>query len=107
MPIDVMYSFVCATPAISMAHPYLFRTYKVGDLMNPNCCIWEAARATTAAPTFFKRISIGEPGQAKTEFVDGALKCNNPTELVIGDARQLFGDTQRVGMVVSVGTGHR
>jgi hypothetical protein len=102
----MMYSFVCAMPAINMAHPYLFRTYKVAAVMNLNCHIWEAARATTAAPTFFKRISIGEPGQVKTEFIDGAVKCNNPTEVAIRDARQLFGDKQRIGVIVSLGTGH-
>jgi patatin-like phospholipase/acyl hydrolase len=51
------------------------RTYyndKVGDSM----CgykIWEAARATTAAPTYFPRMKLG-----KHDYVDGGLGYNNP-----------------------------
>ncbi|KAI9769204.1 MAG: hypothetical protein M1840_004333 [Geoglossum simile] len=55
-------AFVCTLSAIDMAHLRCFRTYKTRDNANANCEIWEAARATTAAPTFFKRIAIGEEG---------------------------------------------
>ena len=39
------------------------------------CKIWEAARATSAASTFFERIEIGPNRQS---FVDGAFRRNNP-----------------------------
>jgi patatin-like phospholipase/acyl hydrolase len=55
-------AFVCAMPANNMAYPRRFRTYQVRENASVNCKIWEAARATTAAPTFFKRIAIGEEG---------------------------------------------
>lgn len=99
-------AFVCAMPARSMAHPRRFRTYTVRSNPSANCQIWEAARATTAAPTFFKRIEIGEEGQAKEEFFDGGLRCNNPVDEVLNEARDIFGNDRRVNCVVSIGTGH-
>lgn len=99
-------AFVCAMPAKNMAYPRRFRTYQVRENASPNCFIWEAARATTAAPTIFKRISIGEEGHAKEEFIDGSVRCNNPANQVIEEARTLFGDDSTLGCLVSIGTGH-
>lgn len=99
-------AFVCAMPAKNMAYPRRFRTYQVRENAGPNCFIWEAARATTAAPTFFKRISIGEEGHAKEEFIDGGVRCNNPVIQVTEEARTLFGDDSTLGCLVSIGTGH-
>jgi len=99
-------AFVCAMPANSMANPRRFRTYRVRANENANCKIWEAARATTAAPTFFKRIAIGDEGQAKEEFVDGGLACNNPANQVLDEARVIFGNNRPVRCLVSIGTGH-
>ena len=99
-------AFVCAVPANDMAYPRRFRTYPVRTLASVNCKIWEAARATTAAPTFFKRIAIGEEGQAKEEFIDAGLGCNNPTSQVLEEARNIFGNDRTVRCLISVGTGH-
>lgn len=99
-------AFVCAVPANNMAYPRRFRTYPVRTLASANCRIWEAARATSAAPTFFKRIAIGEEGQAKEEFIDGGLGCNNPAIQVLEEARNIFGNNRLVRCLVSIGTGH-
>ena len=99
-------AFVCAIPAADMAHPRLFRTYQVRENASANCMIWEAARATTAAPTFFKCIAIGEEGRTKEEFLDGGLRYNNPAYQVIDEGRAVFGDGSRLGCLVSIGTGH-
>jgi predicted acylesterase/phospholipase RssA len=99
-------AFVCAVPANSMAYPRRFRTYPVRTLASANCRIWEAARATTAAPTIFKRIAIGEEGQAKEEFIDGGLRCNNPGNQVLEEARSIFGNDRLIRCLVSIGTGH-
>lgn len=45
--------------------------------------IWEAARATSAASTFFEPISIGDHGE---RFTDGALIHNNPVFQVYKEA---------------------
>lgn len=99
-------AFVCAMPANSMAHPRRFRTYRTRANASTNCRIWEAARATTAAPTFFKRIAIGEEGHAKEEFIDGALGYNNPAKEVLEEAKSFFGSDRPVRCLVSIGTGH-
>ncbi|KAL8939769.1 MAG: hypothetical protein Q9211_002587 [Gyalolechia sp. 1 TL-2023] len=99
-------TFVCAVPAANMAHPRLFRSYPVRENAAANCKIWEAARATTAAPTFFKRITIADDGGAQEDFLDGALRFNNPARLVLEEAMRSFGDASKLGCLVSIGTGH-
>ena len=88
-----------------MRYPRHFRTHTVRTPDSPNCTIWEAARATTAAPRFFKEISIGEEGQTKERFIDARIKCNNPVKEVMEEARLYFGDDRPVGVLVSIGTG--
>lgn len=66
---------------------------------NPNVKIWEAVRATSAAPTFFDPIHInGE------EYVDGGLGCNNPCKEVYEEAQRLWPDRE-IGCIISLGTG--
>jgi len=79
--------------------PVLFRTYQSRET-HTDCKIWEAARATSAAPTFFKRIEIGR----KQPFIDGGLGRNNPSQVVLEEAKALFGARQ-IGCLVSIGTG--
>jgi patatin-like phospholipase/acyl hydrolase len=83
--------------------PVLFRTYDSPHEPAAACTIWEAARATSAAPTFFKRIEIGTAPLAEA-FIDGGLGRNNPTGILLEEAKILF-PTQRVACVVSIGTG--
>ncbi|MCJ1392597.1 hypothetical protein MMC18_005467 [Xylographa bjoerkii] len=98
-------TFVCAMPALNMAFPRLFRSYRVRNNSSANCEIWEAARATTAVPTFFERVYIGE-GQLQEEFINGGLRCNNPTQEVLEEAKEVLGKERAIGCVVSIGTGH-
>ena len=99
-------AFVCAMPARNTAHPRRFRTYQARENPGPNCLIWEACRATIAAPTIFKRISIGEEGRAKEEFIDGGIRCNNPINQVIEESQILFKDDVTLRCLISIGTGH-
>ena len=66
--------------------------------------IWEAGRATSAAPTFFKRIYIGSEG-AKVAYLDAGLGYNNPIQQVLEEAQAVFGSGRQLGCVVSLGTG--
>ena len=104
---DSRLSFVCAVSTSDVTHaasPTLFRSYEVAKNKSYNCKIWEAARATSAAPTFFKRIRIGPPASG-VEYVDAGLGCNNPVKQVIAEAAQVFGENAQVACVISVGTG--
>ena len=78
----------------------LLRTYQSHET-HSNCKIWEAARATSAAPTIFKRIIIGR----EQPFIDGGLGRNNPSQVVLDEAKALFGARRQIGCLVSIGTG--
>jgi len=98
--------FVCAVPRKNVQYPRRFRTYRVQKNESANCKIWEAARATTAEPEFFKGIKIQGLGGIEEHFIGGGLTCNNPTREVLDEAQELYGVNQHVGVLVSVGTGH-
>ncbi|MCJ1359494.1 MAG: hypothetical protein MMC33_009496 [Icmadophila ericetorum] len=51
--------------------------------------IWEAARATSAATSFFAPIKITY-GNVSREFLDGAFAANNPIHKLWSEARELF-----------------
>jgi len=81
---DACKTFVLATTAKNASAgsgPRCIATYppRVGRFFPST--IWEAARATSAAPMFFKSITIGQAGMTE-EFIDGGLGANNPTEQV-------------------------
>jgi predicted acylesterase/phospholipase RssA len=67
--------------------------------------IWEAARATSAATTFFDPIKVGPHGE---EFVDGATGANNPVNEVWSEAADVWNGIPLQGNIkglVSIGTG--
>ncbi|KAF3766651.1 hypothetical protein M406DRAFT_76171 [Cryphonectria parasitica EP155] len=100
-------SIVCAVEARHMNKtPTNFRDWLPTKDANYNCKIWEAARATSAAPHLFKRVTIGEPLRQQ-HFVDGALGCNNPIRHVLSEALREFMGSQEVGCILSIGTGMR
>jgi predicted acylesterase/phospholipase RssA len=96
--------FVCAVPALDISTPRHFRTYPIEKNQEFDCAIWEAARATSAAPRIFKSIKIGREGM-KEEFVDAGLGCNNPVKQLIEEAEMLFDKPHKVSCIVSLGTG--
>lgn len=98
-------SFVCAVPAHNVKSVHHLRSYDIRENALPDCRIWEAARATTAAPTFFKSMEIDNNG-IKTPYYDGGLGHNNPTRRVVTEARAAFREPQRdIACIVSIGTG--
>ncbi|KAI3532841.1 hypothetical protein CSPX01_13176 [Colletotrichum filicis] len=98
--------FVCTVlqkDAAARAGPRLFRTYEVRENSTFDCKIWEASRATSAAPSYFDPISIGEVDEEEI-FIDGGLGYNNPIQQLLNEAQKVF-PKRRVACVVSVGTG--
>ncbi|KAF9892309.1 hypothetical protein FE257_002086 [Aspergillus nanangensis] len=67
--------------------------------------IWQAARATSAAPRFFKPFFHGPSGQS---YQDGAIYYNNPVEIAIGEQRLIWPQETETypDIVLSVGTGY-
>ena len=64
------------------------------------CQIWEAARATTAAPKLFPPIRIDE-----TVFIDGGITANNPTQEALREVAYLHGNKLSGTCIVSIGSG--
>lgn len=84
--------------------PELFRSYKAGGYSASPSAIWEAARATSAAPTYFKAMTIKEPEPAIT-YVDGGVGFNNPSQLARQEAARIWPASTSCTLV-SIGTGH-
>jgi len=99
---DICKVFVCATRAEDHSLAIL-RSYKTRrhDPLFGICKIWEAARATSAASTFFEPIEIGPSHQ---RFVDGALTGkNNPVRTANTESRDIWPGEER--LILSIGTG--
>lgn len=82
---------------------YIFeRPEHVADEMQ----VWHAARATSAAPRYFK--PFRSPNTMK-EYWDGALYHNNPIIVANHERRLLWPDvaTSHPDIVLSIGTGHK
>ena len=63
--------------------------------------IWQVARATSAAPTYFKPPIIDG-----LEYVDGGFGANNPCAEIYEEVRRMNNNSRRcVSIILSIGTG--
>jgi Patatin-like phospholipase len=76
----------------------LFKSYKVDGLEIP-CTIFQSARATSAAPTYFPEIII-----ENNSYVDGGIGYNNPAREGLKEANRIW-PNRKVGCLISVGAG--
>ena len=104
----VVSSKVTTTPP----QPFLFRNYAV-DHKDPHldqgtnqCFAWEAALATSAAPTYLPQVRLELTSEAtiNDKFEDGGYMANNPAMQAFKEVKRLF-PNRSVGVVVSIGTG--
>ncbi|KAL2889226.1 Vegetative incompatibility protein HET-E-1 [Ceratocystis lukuohia] len=79
--------------------PALLKTYHSIECFR-GCTVWEVARATSAAVTFFDSMKLGRDN---IEFIDASYGYNNPCEELIAEAETQFPGRQMV--VLSIGTG--
>lgn len=104
-------SFVCCTSG-QTSGTFLLRNYyssRGSPDLYETLRIWEAARATSAASTFFDPISIG-PNEEK--FLDGGSGANNPVRHIWGEATDIIDEEGEEGSLadnlsclISIGTG--
>lgn len=90
--------FVLTSLKNALGLPRILSTYDPNDRTTR---IWEALRATSAAPTFFEEMQFGTP---KVTYLDGGVGFNNPCAEVDYAAKALW-EGRSIGVVVSVGTG--
>ncbi|KAI9683039.1 MAG: hypothetical protein M1822_006232 [Bathelium mastoideum] len=100
--------FVTATSSEMPDATTILPSYRSGrwpeDLLSVTK-IWEAARATSAASTFFDPIEIGLDRET---FVDGATGANNPVNQVWDEAIDIWKFarlSENIQCLVSIGTG--
>src|SRR5437667_6244003 len=75
-------TFVVATSAANAEGPaVLFQSYTCEGYNANKCSIWQAARRTSAAPSFFRKMFVDVPAPGGW-YIDGGLRHNNPTQLV-------------------------
>ncbi|XTI90165.1 hypothetical protein V2W45_1344883 [Cenococcum geophilum] len=90
--------FVCVT--MENSKPLRLRSYSSMKEPALGCSIWEAGRATSAAPSFFDPVKISNGATLR----DGGLLNNNPILQLMDELNVEF-PGQKIACVVSVGTG--
>ncbi|HET9315151.1 MAG TPA: patatin-like phospholipase family protein [Vicinamibacteria bacterium] len=88
---------------------HVFRSWEAAVTPSADFPVWEAARATSAAPVFFPPAVVTSlDGSTTLHCVDGGVCVNDPAVLAVAEARRLLRDLGQEGralVVVSVGTG--
>ncbi|MBN2738384.1 MAG: patatin-like phospholipase family protein [Spirochaetales bacterium] len=93
---------------MSMEQPFFFkkRPAKYKGRHNQDFLMRHVARATSAAPTYFRPAKISPIGDEKLEycFVDGMIFAHNPALSAYIEARKIFPRAKKI-ILVSLGTG--
>ena len=92
---------------IERRQPYFFKSERALGDPKRNFAIREAARATSAAPTYFEPAKLQVPGEA-TDYlalVDGGVFANNPAACALVEGIAEFGATIDSVVLLSLGTG--
>ena len=87
--------------------PYFFKSWRARQHQDRDCLMWQAARATSAAPWYFPpyRLEGSSPNQYRA-LVDGGVFANNPSLAGLTEARKWTQDWREPKyLVVSLGTG--
>lgn len=98
-------TFVLALHAdVASGIPIRLRTYfSDRDHPTPHCTIWQAGRATSAAPTFFDPIIFGIP---PIKYVDAGLGYNNPSREALSEAIRIWPE-RTISCLLNIGTGNQ
>lgn len=82
-------------------YPHFFKTKYAKQPLEPleNPYIWEVARATSAANSYFKPYKLG----TAMTLLDGGVFANNPAMCAYAEAKRLWPDEEIT--VISIGTG--
>jgi hypothetical protein len=92
--------------------PYFFKSWRAwdsridadGDPKKWNFFLRDVARATSAAPTYFRPALITNEAGDKYGMIDGGVFANNPALSALVSAYKMFPDAEQY-MVISLGTG--
>lgn len=86
--------------------PFFFRSQRAKDDPAYDYPVRDAARATSAAPTYFEPpLVTNDSSGEQWSLVDGGIFANSPAMCAMVDARRLFHADERQIVVLSLGTG--
>ncbi|KIM22810.1 hypothetical protein M408DRAFT_39440, partial [Serendipita vermifera MAFF 305830] len=92
-----------AADSARMDHPQAFRTYSSrGSSLNPTMI--DVVCATMSLPSYFQPVKIGPPRRQQS-FIGGVLGANNPTQLLLKETYNIYGQDRRVAQIMSIGCG--
>ena len=96
-------TFVCVTNK-DVGTAFRLRSYRSSWEPGTGCTVWEAARATSAAPLLFPPIRFGFP---PANYVDGGLRYNNPVRALYDEAYYIWPTPsgRKIGCIISIGAG--
>lgn len=107
---DLLKPCIISSYDVKNAKPHFFKAHKASNKIY-NFKVKDAARATSAAPTYFEAANIKNEIGSSFALVDGGLFANNPAMVAYSEVRSMTFD-QKVDypsakdmMIVSVGTG--
>jgi uncharacterized protein len=105
---DALTSVLVTSYDTAAAKPYFFKSYRQGAQVPDDYFMWQAARATSAAPTYFPPFLLKpkEPSAADKSLLDGGVFANNPAMCGLADAYKMYGEHELQYLVVSIGTGN-
>lgn len=92
--------------AIDISQPWFFRSENARKNPDYNFPTWQAARSTSAAPTFFPPASVTATGNPMSYcLVDGGVFANNPSMCALADFIKVKKIKPEDIIFVSLGTG--
>ncbi|HEY5956719.1 MAG TPA: patatin-like phospholipase family protein [Polyangiaceae bacterium] len=104
---DTLVDVLIAAYELERRQPFLFRTRYARQPPRPNerfdYPIWQVARSSSAAPTYFEPYHLPGEDSSYYTLVDGGVYANNPAMCALVEAKVLYPDA-RIQMV-SIGTG--
>lgn len=103
---------IAGTQAGTLRAPLFFKSWKAnGRALDAaeaagafDFPLWQVARATSAAPTYFPPAEIASASGDGYAMIDGGVFANNPSLCALASARRLFPGADRF-LLVSLGTG--
>jgi patatin-like phospholipase/acyl hydrolase len=81
-----------------------FKSRKARANANDDCLMWQAARATSAAPSYFEPVQV-QAADLSYALVDGGVFANSPAMCAYAEARKHYPQAEDI-LLVSLGTGN-
>ncbi|MBN2069733.1 MAG: patatin-like phospholipase family protein [Opitutales bacterium] len=97
----------CLIPAYNteQRNVHFFRSYRAAKTPSYNFPMWQVARSTSAAPTYFRpHKAVAMDGKAYS-LIDGGIVANNPSMCAFTEGHTHFQATATDMVILSLGTG--